>query len=121
MITQQELNESGQIYGSQYDRRKQPPKQIMSNTAILCFVLGWQGGTIHQVAREIGSTTGEILDADYEAMGDLCRKAQAVNSRYQRVARARSALRIMIDGGEECRGIDSEISHVIRILEGVAE
>lgn len=26
----------------------------------------------------------------------------------------------MIDGGEECRGRDSEISHVIRILEGEA-
>lgn len=25
----------------------------MTNTEILCWVLGWQGGTIHQVARAL--------------------------------------------------------------------
>lgn len=34
------------------------------------------------------------------------------------VARAASLLHDMIDGGEECRGRDSEISEIIRILEG---
>lgn len=120
MKTHQELCESGEIHGGQYDRRSEQPKQIMSNTAILCFVLGWQGGTIHQVAEELGCTTGHILDADYEVMGELCRKAQAANPRYQRITRALKELRGQIDGGEECRGRDSEISDVTRILEGEA-
>lgn len=50
----------------------------MPNTHVLCFVLGWQGGTIHQVAAALGVTTQSILDADYDIMGELCRKAQAV-------------------------------------------
>lgn len=118
MITMQELIDTRQIHGSQYDRRKQ--RQNMSNTAILCFVLGWQGGTIYQVAKEIGCKTDEILDADYEAIGELCRKAQAANPRYQRITKSLKELREQIDGGEECRGRDGEISEIIRILEGEA-
>lgn len=48
----------------------------MSNTEVLCFVLGWQGGTIHQVAQQLGVTTQLILDADYDMMQWLCRLAQ---------------------------------------------
>ena len=35
-----------------------------------------------------------------------------------RIPKAVEELRDMIDGGEECRGRDSQISEVIRILEG---
>lgn len=47
-------------------------------THALCFMLGWQGGTVHQVAATLKVTTSEILQADELQTGDLCRKAQAV-------------------------------------------
>lgn len=47
-------------------------------THALCFILGWQGGTVHQVAAELGVNICEILNADHEQAGDLCRKAQQV-------------------------------------------
>lgn len=37
---------------------------MITNTLHLMHVLGWQGGTVHQVARETGLTVGEILDLD---------------------------------------------------------
>jgi hypothetical protein len=48
----------------------------MSNTEILCFVLGWQGGTVHQTAERLGVTTDDILNATPERMRELCRLAQ---------------------------------------------
>lgn len=48
----------------------------LTNTEVLCFVLGWQGGTIHQVADALNVSSDEILDADHDKMTDLCRKAQ---------------------------------------------
>lgn len=60
-----------------------------------------------------------ILGRNCPALGNVSNEGiSVIRELEQRVTRARSALRIMIDGGEECRGIDSEISHVIRILEG---
>lgn len=56
----------------------------LTNTHALCFVLGWQGGTVHQVARELGVNTQDILTADYDRMGELCRKAQQV--KQERIA-----------------------------------
>ena len=49
----------------------------LPNTAVLCFVMGNQGGTVHQVARDLGVEVNDILYADYDKMGELCRKAQA--------------------------------------------
>ena len=37
-----------------------------------------------------------------------------------RIPKAIEELRDQIDGGEECRGRDQQISEVIRILEGTA-
>jgi len=37
-----------------------------------------------------------------------------------RIPKAIEELESQIDGGEECRGRDTQISHVIRILEGTA-
>ena len=34
----------------------------MTNTELLMKALGWQGGTVHQVASETGLTVSEILD-----------------------------------------------------------
>jgi len=48
----------------------------MSNTEILCFILGWQGGTIHQVAQEMNVLPTEILSATPDEMRALCRIAQ---------------------------------------------
>ena len=48
----------------------------MSNTEILCYVLGWQGGTVHQIASELRVTVETILQADDEQMDILARAAQ---------------------------------------------
>lgn len=53
----------------------------MTLTEILCFVLGWQGGTIHLVSKELGVPAEVILEADYPTMGWLCRLAQVVAHR----------------------------------------
>ena len=53
--------------------------QTLSNTEILCFVIGWQGGTIHQLARALDVTNRLILEATYDDMQWLCRQAQAVH------------------------------------------
>ncbi|HEX4283687.1 MAG TPA: hypothetical protein VHZ28_01255, partial [Terracidiphilus sp.] len=50
--------------------------QRLSNTEILCFIVGWQGGTLHQLAEKLGVSTNEILHADYDQMQDLMRLAQ---------------------------------------------
>jgi hypothetical protein len=34
----------------------------MTNTELLMKALGWQGGTVHQVARETGITVCQVLD-----------------------------------------------------------
>lgn len=36
----------------------------MTRCEALCKVLGWQGGTIHQVATEVGCDSGEIIYRD---------------------------------------------------------
>jgi len=52
------------------------------NTTALIFAMGYQGGTVHQVAADLGVTTSDILNADADRMGDLLRLAQAYrNSR----------------------------------------
>lgn len=45
---------------------------MKTNTELLMNALGWQGGTVHQVARETGLSVLEILDLDkyYPADGD---------------------------------------------------
>jgi len=37
----------------------------MTNTERFCKQLGWQGGTIHQVAETLGLTLEQILDAKF--------------------------------------------------------
>ena len=51
-------------------------RQIISNTEILLFVMGYQGGTLKQCADELGVTESVILDADYYTMQKLMRRAQ---------------------------------------------
>jgi hypothetical protein len=48
----------------------------LTNTQTLLFVLGYQGGTIHQLAYKLGVGIDDILDADNDRMGELCRIAQ---------------------------------------------
>lgn len=49
---------------------------MLTNTEILCYVLGWQGGTIFLVAKALGVDTNDILYANDERMQELCRIAQ---------------------------------------------
>ena len=51
-------------------------EQKLSNTEILIFIVGWQGGTVHQLAQHLGVATRVILDANYDEMQDLMRLAQ---------------------------------------------
>ncbi len=48
-------------------------KQQMSNTEIACLLLGWQGGTIHQVSEETGLSVEDILHSkDIESLLQNC-------------------------------------------------
>lgn len=47
------------------------------NSVVLMFVRGWQGGTIHEIAAELGVTTTDIQNADFDRMIELMRVAQA--------------------------------------------
>lgn len=49
---------------------------MLTNTEILCYVLGWQGGTVYEVAKVIGTSPDSILNADDERLRFLCRLAQ---------------------------------------------
>lgn len=48
----------------------------LTNTEVLCYVLGWQGGTVHQVQQALAVRLEGILESNAEAMGELCRRAQ---------------------------------------------
>lgn len=37
---------------------------MKTNTELLMQALGWQGGTVHQVAQETGLTVCQVLDLD---------------------------------------------------------
>lgn len=50
----------------------------MTNTQILAFILGYQGGTVHQIAYELGVSVDAVLDAEEAEMQTLCRKAQGI-------------------------------------------
>lgn len=62
----------------QLDPRNEPDpyKGMLTNTETLFFILGWQGGTIHQLSKTLGVEADEILYAGYEEMQELCRLAQ---------------------------------------------
>jgi len=51
----------------------------ISNTEILMFIVGWQGGTLKQLASHLKVAEDEILSADYAKMQDLMRLAQREN------------------------------------------
>lgn len=50
------------------------------NTTALIFAMGYQGGTVHQVAGSLGVDVSDILNADADRMDDLLRLAQARES-----------------------------------------
>lgn len=49
----------------------------VSNLTALCFAMGHQGGTVHQVARDLGVDVSDIINANDARMDDLLRMAQA--------------------------------------------
>jgi len=49
---------------------------MMPNTTVLMFIMGFQGGTVHQCAKHLNTTTDDILNATSERMEDLMREAQ---------------------------------------------
>jgi hypothetical protein len=64
------------VYASESRSKVTTAPPQMYNTEVLCFVLGWQGGTVHQIAEVLNVTTDAILSADWETMQWLCRLAQ---------------------------------------------
>lgn len=44
---------------------------MKTNTELLMNALGWQGGTVHQVAAVTGLKVATILDLDKETAGDV--------------------------------------------------
>jgi hypothetical protein len=52
--------------------------RAFTNTETLMFIMGWQGGTIEQVASALHVSPRHILNADNKDMGELARAAQEV-------------------------------------------
>jgi len=50
----------------------------VSNTEILCSVLGWQGATVHQVADELNVKSKDIIEATPDDMRKLMRRAISI-------------------------------------------
>lgn len=48
----------------------------VNNTTVLLFIMGYQGGTVHQVAEKLKTSVSDILDADEKRMEYLMRQAQ---------------------------------------------
>jgi hypothetical protein len=55
------------------------------NSIVLMFILGWQGGTINQVAEVLHVKPGDIQNADYARMEELMRDAQEIMSHKGKV------------------------------------
>lgn len=53
-------------------------KDNLSNTEIACLLLGWQGGTIHQVSKETGLSIEDILNSN-DIENDIKNKLQRRN------------------------------------------
>ena len=53
------------------------PASAADRTLILMHCLGWQGGTVHQVIRELNTTMEEIWDSTSEGFLALRDKALA--------------------------------------------
>lgn len=56
---------------------------MVTNLTAIIFTMGRQGGTVDDVARELGVTVNEILNADDDQMGDLLRMAQKFRNKPQ--------------------------------------
>jgi hypothetical protein len=50
----------------------------MKRTEALCRVLGWQGGTVHQVEKEIGVSSTDIIYGTPESANDYAAGRAAV-------------------------------------------
>jgi len=80
---------------------------------------------IEEYVRETDKTSGNIktiiaLLRDCVRHPDNDKLMQDAATVLSRIPKAIEELRDQIDGGEECRGRDQQISEVIRILEGAA-
>lgn len=60
---------------------KQELVNTISNLTILMFLMGYQGGTIHQCAEYLQTTTYDILNANKERMECLMRVAQLIGAK----------------------------------------
>lgn len=64
------------------ERQEGIPMNSVPNSIVLMFILGGQGGTIHQVARELNCNPSDIANADYGRMEELMRQAQSIKMPY---------------------------------------
>ncbi len=70
----------------------------LTNTEVLMFVTGWQGGTVHMLAAElfpgenIAAGVQRIQSADYEEMQTLCRLAQQRRNERRTDAELKAAI-----------------------------
>ena len=55
----------------------------LTNTEVLCFVVGWQGGTLTELSLALCVPAEKIQNATREEMQDLCRRAQVYNRFHQ--------------------------------------
>ena len=72
----------GRVIGKHKDTFGVLLMNSVPNSFVLMFVRGWQGGTVHDIARtELGTTVTDVINADLERMTELMRLAQ--NKRHR--------------------------------------
>ena len=70
----------------------------LTNTEVLMFATGWQGGTVHMLAAElfpdenISAGVSRIQEAGYEEMQKLCRLAQQRRNERRTDAELKAAI-----------------------------
>ncbi len=95
------------------------PDAPFTSTEILCWVMGWQGGTVHQVAKRLNITTDAVLKASGETLRDLCRLAQELR-RIDVITNIECAKQSRIYWEAQMPELYAEIAAVNRVLEAIS-
>lgn len=71
--------------------------QKIPNVTVLMFIMGFQGGTVHQCAKHLGLSVPEIINATPEMMENFMRLAQKIRNERNVSPAARNAVDLLED------------------------
>lgn len=69
----------------------------VSNLTAIVFTMGRQGGTVHDVAKTLGVSVSDIINADDAGMDDLLRLAQQFRNQTGKFKRVNGKLPLIIN------------------------